>query len=120
VIIITGIEKIHKYSFEKLYSANVYFYGPRPTFIDTGVFKTDKYERKTNIIVMPEYVESWTSEEPNGYCTFTPLDEVPASMLSHQYPTTGKVLGIINFKTGDNSTHWLSQFVPITTTIIIR
>ncbi|MBQ2282061.1 MAG: leucine-rich repeat protein [Kiritimatiellae bacterium] len=114
------IEKIHIYSFEKLYSANVYFYGPRPTFIGTGVFKTDKYERKANIIVMPEYVESWTSEEPNGYCTFTPLDEVPASMLSHQYPTTGKVLGIINFKTGDDSTHWLSQFVPITTTIIIR
>ena len=114
------ITDVQAWAFEKVMSADIYFYGPRPTFFGNGVFKYQDNKKWNNIVIMPEHVESWTSEEPKGYCTFTPIENVPESQLANEYPEHGKVLGTISFNTGDNATHWLTKFIPLTTTLIIR
>lgn len=114
------ITDVQAWAFEKVTSADIYFYGPRPTFFGNGVFKYQDNKKWNNIVIMPEYVESWTSEEPKGYCTFTPIENVPESQLANEYPEHGKVLGTISFNTGDNSTHWLTKYISPATLISIK
>ncbi|MBQ8571573.1 MAG: leucine-rich repeat protein [Kiritimatiellae bacterium] len=112
------ITDVQAWAFEKVMSADIYFYGPRPTFFGNGVFKYQDNKKWNNIVIMPEHIESWTVTD--SLTTFTPLENVPESQLANEYPTVGKVLGTISFTTGDNATHWLTKYISPTTLISIR
>lgn len=106
------LTSLENYAFEKVKDCDFYFYGLPPA-VGAGPFKLNATKMRHNILVLEENVSAWTNNTTQGY-VFTPLSEVPDSEKTddYQYPTEGRVLGLIKIAESDPATHWVS-LIPI-------
>ncbi len=112
------LTSLENYAFEKIKDCDFYFYGLPPS-VGSGPFKLNTSNMRHNVLVLEENVTAWTNNTTKGY-VFTPLSEVPDSEKTddYQYPTEGRVLGLIKIAESDPATHWLS-LMPVVGTIIL-
>ncbi len=108
------------YTFEKVKDCDYYFYGPPPVVDNAdGIFKQNSGTERSNFLVTPEYVNSYTNGTVSGY-VFTPIAEVPEveKTPQYQYPENARVLGKLVVGRSPTGTQWLS-LMPVVGTIIL-